>query len=115
MKNSAATRRRVIRLLLTSSLENITASQVAARLEVSSATLRRHLQAEHTSYQLLLDAVRGHRCRKTLARRWLPGKCIAGDLGFRETNSFYRAFSKWMGKSYTEYKKELLGGSAQQG
>ncbi|MCZ6829214.1 MAG: helix-turn-helix domain-containing protein, partial [Gammaproteobacteria bacterium] len=57
--------------------------------------------------QQLLDAVRQHRCERTLARRWLPGKSIAQDLGFRETNSFYRAFSKWTGKTYTQYKKEV--------
>ena len=78
---------------------------------MSTSTLRRRLRAEHTSYQQLLDAVRQHRCQRVLARRWLPGKCIAYDLGFREPNSFYRAFYKWTGKTYTQYKKENRIGS----
>ena len=111
MDTHVSARSRVIRLLLMSSLDQISAEQVAARLRVSTSTLRRRLRAENTSYQMLLDTVRQHRCEKTLARRWLPGKSIARDLGFRETNSFYRAFSKWTGKSYTQYKKERRIGS----
>ena len=107
METRVSTRSRVIRLLLMSTLDRISADHVAARLRVSTSTLRRHLRAENTSYQQLLDAVRQHRCERTLARRWLPGKSIAQDLGFRETNSFYRAFSKWTGKTYTQYKKEV--------
>jgi len=107
METHVSARSRVIRVLLMSPLDRISADQVALRLRVSTSTLRRHLRAENTSYQLLLDAVRRHRCEKALARRWLPGKSIAPDLGFRETNSFYRAFNKWTGKTYTQYKKEL--------
>jgi AraC family mar-sox-rob regulon transcriptional activator len=107
METHITTRSRVVRLLLMSPLDRVSADQVAARLRVSTSTLRRHLRSENTSYQLLLDAVRQHRCQKVLSRRWLPGKSIATDLGFRETNSFYRAFSKWTGKTYTQYKKEL--------
>ena len=111
METHVSTRSRVIRVLLMSSLDRISADQVAARLRVSTSTLRRRLRAENTRYQLLLDAVRQHRCEKALARRWLPGKSIAQDLGFRETNSFYRAFSKWTGKTYTQYKKERVSSS----
>jgi AraC-like DNA-binding protein len=107
METHFSTRTRVIRVLLLSPLERVSAAHVASRLRVSTSTLRRRLRAENTSYQQLLDAVRQHRCEKTLARHWLPGKSIAQDLGFRETNSFYRAFNKWTGKTYTQYKKEL--------
>ena len=107
MKDTNRTRSLVVRYLLGAALEQASAADVAERLGVSGATLRRHLQAEQTSYQRLLDAVRWHRCEKVLKRRWLPGKCVASELGFREPNSFYRAFYKWTGKTYTQYKKEL--------
>jgi AraC family mar-sox-rob regulon transcriptional activator len=107
MNDSNSTQRRVVRVLLLSELERVTAGMVADRLHVSGSTLRRHLHAEGTCYQELLDAVRQHRCEKVLARRWLPGKSLAAELGFREPNSFYRAFQKWTGKSYTQYKREL--------
>ena len=108
METHTSTRSRVIRVLLVSPLDRISAEAVATRLHVSVSTLRRRLRSEQTGYQALLDAVRQHRCERTLARRWVPGKAIAQDLGFREPNSFYRAFSKWTGKSYTQYKKDLL-------
>ena len=92
MRKPVSTRRRVIRLLLNSDPDRVSAGRVADRLFMSGSTLRRRLQAEGTSYQVLLNAVHRHRCEKTLAQRWLPGKCLAGELGFREANSFYRAF-----------------------
>ena len=95
-------RRRVLHLLLISELEHINASWVARQLCVSASTLRRKL----------LDQVRRYRCEKTLARRWLPGKCLAGELGFSQPNSFYRAFGRWTGMTYTQYKRSCCRGSA---
>ena len=105
-------RRRVLHVLLLSNLETISAAEVAGHLCVSSSTLRRRLRAEGTSYQKLLDQVRRYRCEKTLAQRWLPGKCLASNLGFSQPNSFYRAFGRWTGMTYTQYKRYLRGGSA---
>ena len=48
--------------------------------------------------------MRRYRCEKALAQRWLPGKCLADELGYLEINSFYRAFRRWTGMSYSEYK-----------
>ena len=103
---------RVLRLLLSADLDNIQASDIAGALYVSPSTLRRRLRREHTSYQQLLDRVRRHRCQQVLARRWLPGKCLASSLGYSQPNSFYRAFGKWTGMSYTQYKKQTQGGSS---
>jgi AraC family mar-sox-rob regulon transcriptional activator len=111
MKTRVSTRSRVIRLLLLSPLDRMSAHQAASSLRMSTSILRRRLRAEHTSYQALLDAVRRHRCERELARHWRPGKSLAQDLGFRETNSFYRAFNKWTGKTYTQYKKQFCNGS----
>ena len=105
-------RRRVLRILLLCDLESISADEVARRLFVSQSTLRRRLQSEATSYQQLLDQVRRYRCEKALAERWLPGKSIAGQLGFSQANSFYRAFGRWTGMTYTEYKRRYRHGSA---
>ena len=104
-------RRRVLHLLLLSDLDNINATDVARHLCVSPSTLRRRLRAESTSYQQLLDQVRRYRCEKTLARRWLPGKCLASELGFSQPNSFYRAFGRWTGMTYTQYKRAQNRGS----
>ncbi len=106
-------RRRVLHALLLSDLETVSATWVASCLCVSTSTLRRRLRKEGTSYQLLLDQVRRYRCEKTLSQRWLPGKCLASSLGFSQPNSFYRAFGRWTGMTYTQYKRHLRHGTAQ--
>ncbi len=104
-------RRQVLRILLLSDLEHVSADAVARRLYVSQSTLRRRLKSENTSYQQLLDRVRCYRCEKALARRWLPGKSIAAELGFTQPNSFYRAFGRWTGMTFTQYKRLKQQGS----
>ena len=106
-------RHRVLRILLPAELDQIYATDIARKLCISPSTLRRRLRAEHTSYQELLDSVRRYRCEKALSERWLPGKCIAGQLGYQQPNSFYRAFCKWTGMTYTQYKKLQQGVSVE--
>ncbi len=94
----------VLHILLGGDLARLRASSVAEQLGMSGTTLRRRLRADHTSYQFLLDRARQYRCEKTLRQQWLPGKCLADELGYLEVNSFYRAFRRWTGISYSEYK-----------
>lgn len=95
---------RVLKILLGGDLARVRATSVAEELGISGTTLRRRLRADHTTYQFLLDRARQYRCEKTLRQRWLPGKCLADQLGYLEVNSFYRAFRRWTGLSYSEYK-----------
>lgn len=105
MVKRTALGRRVLRQLLLANLNDIHAADIASRLHVSPSTLRRRLRRENTSYQQLLDRVRHFRCEKALRKRWLPGKSMAPALGFSQANSFYRAFGRWTGMTYTQYKK----------
>ncbi len=95
---------RVLRILLQGDLARLRAESVAEHLGMSCTTLRRRLRADHTSYQFLLDRARQYRCEQMLADIWLPGKCLADELGYLEVNSFYRAFRRWTGLSYSAYK-----------
>jgi len=95
---------RVLDILLSGDLARLRADSVAEKLGMSSTTLRRRLRADHTSYQFLLDRARHYRCEQQLRQRWLPGKCLADQLGYLEVNSFYRAFRRWTGLTYSEYK-----------
>ena len=95
---------RVLKILLEEDLARVRADRVAEELGISGTTLRRRLRGDHTSYQFLLDRARQYRCEKQLRDKWLPGKCLADDLGYLEVNSFYRAFRRWTGMSYSEYK-----------
>jgi AraC-like DNA-binding protein len=95
---------RVLKILLEEDLARVRADRVAEELGISGTTLRRRLRGDHTSYQFLLDRARQYRCERQLREKWLPGKCLADDLGYLEVNSFYRAFRRWTGMSYSEYK-----------
>ncbi len=95
---------RVIQMLLGGDLSRLRSESIADELGISPTTLRRRLRADDTNYQALLDQVRQYRCEKQLAERWLPGKCLAWELGYAEVNSFYRAFRRWTGLNYSEIK-----------
>jgi AraC-like DNA-binding protein len=95
---------RVMQILLAGDLSRLRAESVARQLGMSGTTLRRRLRADHTNYQFLLDRARQYRCEQMLRESWLPGKCLADELGYLEVNSFYRAFRRWTGLSYSEYK-----------
>ncbi|MEM6485962.1 MAG: AraC family transcriptional regulator, partial [Pseudomonadota bacterium] len=95
---------RVFLILLTGDLYRLRAESVAETLGMSCTTLRRRLRNDRTSYQFLLDRARQYRCETRLKERWLPGKCMADELGYLEINSFYRAFRRWTGLSYSEYR-----------
>ena len=95
---------RVLNILLRDDLARIRADSVASALGMSGTTLRRRLRADHTNYQFLLDRARQYRCEQLIKDFWRPGKCVADELGYLEVNSFYRAFRRWTGLSYSEYK-----------
>lgn len=95
---------RVLQILLGGDLARLRADSVAESLGMSTTTLRRRLRADHTCYQFLLDRARQYRCEQFLRKVWRPGKCLADELGYLEVNSFYRAFRRWTGLSYSEYK-----------
>jgi len=99
---------KVVHLLLTGDLSRMRSETIADELGISPTTLRRRLRADNISYQELLDMVRQHRCEKQLNQRWVPGKTLAWDLGYAEVNSFYRAFRRWTGLSYSEIKLQYV-------
>ena len=96
---------KVLQILLGGDLSRLRADSVAETLGMSGTTLRRRLRADHTCYQFLLDRARQYRCERVLHNMWLPGKCLADELGYLEVNSFYRAFRRWTGMSYSQYKE----------
>lgn len=96
---------KVLKILIAGDLSRLRAESVAETLGISCTTLRRRLRNDHTSYQFLLDRVRQYRCETRLRERWLPGKCLAEELGYLEVNSFYRAFRRWTGLSYSDYRQ----------
>ncbi|MFK8847483.1 AraC family transcriptional regulator [Streptomyces sp. Ac-502] len=80
------------------------AAEIAARLAVSPATLRRRLQEEGTSYQRLKDAVRREAAISSLTAGREPIAELAARLGFSEDTAFHRAFRRWTGTTPGAYR-----------
>lgn len=71
-------------------------AEVAGELHVDVRTLRRRLAAEGTSFRRVLDEVRHHRALDLLALR-VPVAEVARELGYSETATFTRTFTRWEG------------------
>ena len=73
--------------------------QVARKLQTSTRTLRRSLQAMSTSYSAMLDESRRARAEQWVRGTPLPFEHIAVELGFSNVRSFRRAFKRWTGST----------------
>ncbi|MBV8063768.1 MAG: helix-turn-helix transcriptional regulator [Nevskia sp.] len=72
---------------------------VAARLLISSRTLKRRLQQCGTSFQELRDEARHRDALRLLENPDLEIRQIAAALGYRDPPSFSRAFRRWTGRT----------------
>lgn len=80
--------------------------QVAARLFLSTRTLKRRLQASGTSFMRLLSDTRTRDACDLLARTELPIQAIAIRLGYENPANFSRAFAQVAGKTPSAYRAE---------
>ena len=71
--------------------------EVAALCGCSSRTLMRHLRAENTSFQVLLDADRKGRAQWLLQQKRLSVEEVAAELGYADTSNFSRTVRRWFG------------------
>jgi AraC-like DNA-binding protein len=78
--------------------------EVAARLRVSTRTLKRRLQEEGTSFMALLNEKRTRDARDLLARTNLSVQEIAERLGYQNPANFSRAFARAAGQTPTDYR-----------
>lgn len=85
---------------------------IARQLGVSDATLKRHLQAEHASFQQVLDELRVELARKYLADPRHSLSQVSALLGFGDESNFFRACKRWFGVPPGLYRRELAGGAA---
>ena len=87
-----------------SSIGMLTEGEVAERLAISPQTLRRHLAAEGTGFQLLRDQMRRDHAIAALADGRTPIEQISAQLGFSEPSAFHRAFKRWTGSTPRAYQ-----------
>jgi len=82
----------------------ITMEQVAAKLHVTSRTLRRKLTSEGASFQNIKDNIRRDQAINLLSNRKTAVSQISRKLGYSEPAAFSRAFKQWTGMSPKEYR-----------
>ncbi len=75
------------------------AEAVASRLAVSKRTLQRRLNDESTNFQNLLNSTREELAKHYLKNSQMSPAEISFLLGFQDSNSFFRAFNNWTGKT----------------
>jgi len=83
-------------------LENI-----ALRLSLSPRTIQRKLAQENTSFTDLVEEVRRNLSLEYLTGTQLPVGEIAQRLGYGDTAGFSHAFTRWVGKSPSEYRNRV--------
>ena len=79
-------------------------ARVASTLFVSERTLKRRLQEEEISFQVLVDQVRLERACELLQNTRLNLSQIADTLGYADAANFTRAFKRWTGVSPSSYR-----------
>jgi len=84
-----------------------TLEQVAAKLCMSSRTLKRKLQRHGTSFLLILEEARRRDAQQLLEHSGLSIQGVAARLGYQNPANFSRAFSKWTGESPTSFRHRL--------
>ena len=77
---------------------------IAARMSITSRTLRRRLQAEGTSYLAVLADVRCTLAKQYLRTTRMNTEDIAEALGFSEAANFRHAFRRWTGRRPGEFR-----------
>ena len=72
---------------------------IAAEIGVHERTLQRHLTAEGTRFQDIVDGVRREQARRCITETRMPMNQLAAMLGYSEQSSLTRACRGWFGTS----------------
>lgn len=86
---------KVIQIIVTSGIYNVSRDRVADHLNVSTRTLQRRLQEEGTNFLEVVDALRKQKAYELICKTHKGLKEVALDLGFSESSTFYRACHRW--------------------
>jgi len=95
--NLSSTVRGIVRSLLLT--RRCTADEVAALFGMHRRTLHRHLKAEGTTFEELVEELRSDLALEFLADRHMPLSQVSAALGYAEASAFSRAFHRWFGES----------------
>lgn len=80
-------------------------------LNISAATIQRHLKSEGSSYQQLKNEIRRDMAIDLLTHTEQSLREISNTLHFQDSSAFHRAFKKWTGLSPGAYRHQKNGQS----
>ncbi len=86
---------KVIQVIVAAGHFNLNREQVSKKLNISTRTLQRRLQEEHTSFLEVIDEQRRQKAKELICNSQKSLKEVALDLGFSESSTFYRACHRW--------------------
>ena len=81
-------------------------SAVARKLSTTSRTLARRLEAEKTSFRLIVDELRQKLALRYVGYSELPLSEVAFLLGFTQVSAFHRAFKRWSQETPLDYRRK---------
>lgn len=82
--------------------------EVAKSLGTSKRSLQRRLREEGTTFRKELNYTREELAKSYFRRTNFSSEDISYLLGYREIQSFIRAFNSWTNNTITNYKKDLI-------
>ncbi|WP_238132559.1 helix-turn-helix transcriptional regulator [Vibrio cincinnatiensis] len=77
---------------------------ISDKLNMSRATLHRHLAKKETSYQIILDEMKMIKSAQLIKYSDFNISDVSYKLGYSNTSSFIRAFKRWFNMSPNQYK-----------
>jgi AraC-like DNA-binding protein len=83
-------------------------TEIASALEMSGRTLQRHLEAEETSFERIMDDTRRELTQQYLGQTDVSLADATYLLGFRSQSSFFRASKRWFETSPRHYRIHLM-------
>ena len=86
--------------------------EIADRLHMSAATLRRRLKKEGKTFQQIKDECRTEAAVAYLYRPDLSISAVATLMGFTDPSAFHRSFKKWTGTPPGQFRFEALAATA---
>jgi AraC-like DNA-binding protein len=86
--------------------QDCSAAKIAGLFSMNRRTLNRHLRAEGTAFNILVNEVRFEIARQLLANTSMTFSQIAAALAFSEASAFNRAFRRWSGQTPTAWRAE---------
>ena len=99
---------KVSRLVRNRLYDTPTLTEIAAKFNMTERTFRRKLSEENTNYREILKQVRYELSIRYLSEGQLSIDKIAQQIGYKDSDSFRKAFSEWSNLTVSEWKKRKI-------